>query len=428
MSEGEQNKPEKPTSDKMALKDDKKPDKAEKSGDSAKTAAAQKNASADHEQKAAKSSKPARSRAARSSEKRPFPLIAFLALLIAAVAVAAGLWQYRQSQLILASLDELKNRQTQFQEQLSGLTDDISTVDQKQQSLVDRIEQDEDRQRSLSVSLDQLSSQVKSLTIAKGKQPLYWRASEVEYLLTVANHRLTLARDVKTAKQALQDADNRLRAIGDPGLIPVREKISQELNQLNSVALPDIPGVASQLASLMDSVSQLPFISRAMTMQAHQKSDTAGADKEFDGVGQFVKTVWNDLVDGLFTVQRTDQPVEPLLPPEEKQYLRHNLRLKLEQARTALLQSETPLFRDNLAEVQQWLKQYYDVEAAAVSHVLQTVTDLQDKDLDPQLPDISGSLRELRAWMATQELGSQASSGSTNKATVADANDEVFRP
>lgn len=438
MTNGEQEKPDQPSTQADANVSgsvEKKQEKKENSSETATTSTASEGTSKTASKKSAKAGKASRGKGANAGEKRPFPILALLAsvaLLLGLVLAAAGFWQYQQSQQLANNIDQLASRQTNFDQQLQALgpiQSDVSVLKQQQQSLLTRIEQGEDSRRSMRVSLDQLSSQVKSLTIAKGKQPLYWRVSEVEYLLTVANRRLTLERDVNTAKEALQDADNRLRAIGDPGLIPVRDKISQELNRLNSVTLPDIPGMAAQLGALVDDTQQLPLLSRNMTMEPNDQQTAADAEsKEYSGFRQFVKTVWGDLVDGLFRVQRTDEPVKPLLPPQDRQYLMQNLRLQLEQARLALLQSDTAMFRNNLSDVEHWVQQYFDTEATPVTHVLDTVQELKTEDLTPELPDISASLRELRAWMATQDHAPQASAAQSPRVATATARAEVTTP
>lgn len=433
MTHGDQEQPNQPTSqpDANAPGSAEKKQKNEgKSIESTVTSQSTEDTPKTTSKKSSKTGKSVRNKGTNAEEKRPFPVLAGVALLLGLALAAAGFWHYQQSQQLADSVDQLAGRQATFDQQLKTLGDlksDVKDLQEQQQSLQARIEQGEESQRSMRVSLDQLSSQVQSLTIAKGKQPLYWRVSEVEYLLTVANRRLTLERDVNTAKEALQDADNRLRAIGDPGLIPVRDKISQELNRLNSVTLPDIPGMAAQLGTLVDDTQQLPLLSRNMTLEQNdQQLEADKGNKEYSGFRQFVGTVWDDLVDGLFRVQRTDEPVKPLLPPKAKQYLMQNLRLQLEQARLALLQSDTAMFRNNLSDVEHWVEQYFDTEATPVTHVLDTVRELQTRDLTPQLPDISASLRELRAWMATQDHPPQASAAQSSQ--VAAARPEVTTP
>lgn len=339
-------------------------------------------------------------------KKRHVPWVLIFALILIAGLGGGNYWQYQQGQQLIEQVAQLGEQQSSLSNQLTNLDKDVVQTRDQQQTLSAKTEQNEAGQETLRSTLDQMSDQIKSLATTKGKAPLYWRVSEVEYLLTVANHRLMLERDVQTAKTALQDADNRLRVIADPGLIPVREKISQEINQLKIVALPDIPGMAAQLNGLIEGVSTLPFVQKNLELES---KSTAETEKEFKGVGNFIKTVWHDLVDGLFKVQRSDQPVEPLLPPEEKLYLVYNLELKLEQARIALLNQETALFRTNLEDVEQRVRNYFNQESAPVTNLLQTVAQLKQVELRPPLPDISASLREIRSWMESQQQKNVAS-------------------
>ncbi|WP_455197845.1 uroporphyrinogen-III C-methyltransferase [Kaarinaea lacus] len=351
-------------------------------------------------------SKPAHKKTVRHHKKRHIPWAAVFALILIIGLGAGNYWQYQTGQNLSQLVSQLSAQQSALDSQVADLNNGVTEIQEQQKSLVEKTEQNEAGRRTVLGTLDEMSEQIKSLATSKGKEPLFWRVSEVEYLLTIANHRLMLEGDVLTARTALQDADNRLRAIADPGLIPVREKISQEINQLNSVSLPDIPGLAAQLSGMIDNVNQLPFVKKELSLESESAPE---AEKEFTGVGNFLKTVWRDLVDGLFKVQRTDQAIEPLLPPEEKIYLVYNLELKLEQARIALLNRETTLFRTNLEDVRQSVATYFDRESASVTSLLQTVTELKQVELRPQLPDISASLRELRSWLQNQRQKNVAS-------------------
>ncbi|MEJ2179197.1 MAG: uroporphyrinogen-III C-methyltransferase [Gammaproteobacteria bacterium] len=336
----------------------------------------------------------------KQGKKRVYPWFAGIALLLVLGLGAGNYWQYQQSQQLNLLITQLSQRQSEVGDKLSSFNAQVAEIQNQQKSTASKLEQNEQGQKTLIASLDQMSQQLKSLSTAKGKEPLFWRISEVEYLLTVANYRLVLERDVATAKTALEDADKRLRVIGDPGLIPVREKISQEINQLNNVQLPDIPGMAAQLNSVIEGVGQLPFVKKSLAIDSVSEPES---EKEFTGVSSLLKSVWTDLVDGLFKVQRTDQAIEPLLPPEEKYYLLQNLGLILEQARVSLLNSDTALFHSNLTNAELWVHRYFDLEDTSVKNLLQTVQEMKQIELYPELPDISASLREVRTWLEIQQ-------------------------
>ena len=340
-------------------------------------------------------SKPRRQR--KSASKRPFPWISVTILLVIIVLAAGNYWQFQQGQI-------LKQSQAKFAEQLANATKGIESLDseisdtsQQQKSLVQKTQLSEQNQQAMQATLEQMSQQLKELAIEKGKEPLFWRVSEVEYLLSVANHRLILEKDVATAQTALEDADKRLKTIGDPGLIPVRNKVANEISLLKQVNLPDIAGMASQLSSMAVTVENMPFVKSARNLDSMEKPGQP-AETE-DSIG-FVRRVLKDIASGLFTIQRSDKPIEPLLPPQEKQFLKHNLNLKIEEARIALLNQDTDLFLKNLDAIEQWTRKYFDAQDPAVANLLETVSALTKVELQPALPDISNSLRELRTWMS----------------------------
>jgi len=333
----------------------------------------------------------------KSGSKKPFPWISTTILLVIVVLAAGNYWQFQQGQI-------LKQSQAQFGQQLSDATQSIVSLDSQlnetsdqQKSLAQKAQLNEQNQQALQATMEQMSQQLKELAIEKGKEPLFWRVSEVEYLLSVANHRLILEKDVATAKTALEDADKRLKVIGDPGLIPIRNQVANEISMLKQVEIPDIAGMASQLGSVAAAIEQLPFVKSTPGMSNSEISKSA--DEATDTIG-FVRQLVKDITSGLFTIQRTDEPIEPLLPPQEKQFLKHNLNLKIEEARIALLNQETELFQKNLEAVVQWTQKYFDVQDPSVANFLQTLTELKKVNLQPALPDISNSLRELRAWMS----------------------------
>jgi len=349
---------------------------------------------------ATSSGKTKQKRQRKTGSKRPFPWVSTTILLIILVLGAGNYWQYQQGLI-------LKQSQAQFSQQLSDATTSIMSLDSQlnetsdqQKTLVQKTQLNEQGQQTLQATLEQMSQQLKELAIAKGKEPLFWKVSEVEFLLSVANHRLILEKDVTTAQTALQDADTRLRAIGDPGLIPVRKKITDEIGLLKQVKLPDVAGMASQLGSIASTLDTLPFIQNIRTLDSIEKP---GLPTETDTGFSFVSRIAKDIANGLFTIQRTNEPIEPLLPPQEKQYLKHNLNLKIEEARVALLNQETELFRKNLAAVEDWTRKYFNEQDPSVTNLLQTVTQLKQVELRPSLPDISSSLRDLKAWMSQQK-------------------------
>ncbi len=279
--------------------------------------------------------------------------------------------------------------------QLETLKQEISAIRSEVDSAIAVRQRIEAEQQALNTALKEMSTTL-------GRTTLAWRLAEIEYLLIVANARLTLAHDHRTALAVLQTVDQKLRAIGDPAFVPVRQSIANEITALKAVVVPDITGLALTLASLIGRVEDLPLRDVPHVRTARSVAGDGEENTQPLDWADIPGAIWRD-IRGLVVVRREDKPIEPLRAPEEAWYLRQNLQLKLEQARLSLLRHETVLFHQLLDEATHWLKAKFDGESAAVESMLESLQNLQQAELQPSLPDISDSLRVLRQDM--QGLG-----------------------
>ena len=223
-----------------------------------------------------------------------------------------------------------------------------------------------------------------------------WIKAEAASLLVGANEEVQIRHDPALALKALQEADERLKLVSDPRLIAVREEIARESNALRVVPQPDVEGMAVALAGLAESVDTLPM---KRTDPEHYRPGGSVDDKSAPaptGFWERFQAAAGRLADDMFTLRRHDVPVEPLLSPKEEFLLRRNLELKLESARSALLDREGEAFRDSTHSAGTWLGTYFDLQVPAVKAAVQQLDAMQRQDIAPKLPDISGSLARLR--------------------------------
>lgn len=251
-----------------------------------------------------------------------------------------------------------------------------------------------------------LNVAMENVTAILGRSTVAWRMAEVEYLLTVANHRLILAQDRETAIAIFETADERIKAIGDTSLLKVRKAIADELLALRAMPEVDISGLAIRVGSLVNSVEQFPLLDKKRIAVALNEN----ADNTPKNWQELPMAVWNDLKN-LVQVRRHQQPTEPLLPPDQTQHLYQNLTLKLEEARLAVLRRDTALFRQLLNESLSWVTHYFEVESPIVQTTVASLKMMLTIELQPATPDVSQSLRMLRDEMKGQRT--EAVVGST---------------
>jgi len=315
-----------------------------------------------------------------------FALLAFL------VAIAAGgggyyLWQTQQQlaadhQRRLATLDEA----------LSGLDRQLAAQNSRQD---DQLETLQGQQNNLNEALQ---------TLLKSRSHLRndWLLTEAEYLLKLANHRLLLERDVDTAIVALQSADERLREVADPGLLQIRKRIATDITDLRAVEQPDLAGLSFTLSSLAADIPRLPLATPDPETRAQHEATSQ--DDKVENWRELPAAVWRD-IKSLVVIRHHDEPIQPLLAPEQRFFLIQNLQLQLEQARLALLNGQTPVYRERLQQASQWLEEYFDTGQSPTRQTLEQLTKLAEQEIHPELPDISDTHQALENFRQQRREG-----------------------
>ena len=240
-----------------------------------------------------------------------------------------------------------------------------------------------------------------------------WALAEVEYLLIIAMHRLILEKDVMTALAAMEAADLRLKDLGNPGLLPVRQQLATDMNQLRSVNLADIAGMAIYLSDLIDLSADLPLKSNVLIVETKRPSSSEEnpSDNEEPLWKRLPRLLWQE-IKSLVVIKRSGEAKQALLLPGEEYFLYQNLRLELENARQSVLRSNSENLRVSIDLIQSWMRQYFDTSDSSVVNVMESLDQMRTVELNPDLPDISSSLENLRAYV--REAVSEPTTGLGN--------------
>lgn len=312
---------------------------------------------------------------------------ALWSLVILAVVAAGGYYLWRQLQV---TRQEVSTGDQVIQQKLDDLAGRVVRLEQLAQQVAAQqgnIDSLQSQQQSLEKMMGMLRNEA-----AGGART--WDVEEVAVLLQIANDRLRLEYDVAPSLAALESADSHLRQLKNPALLEVRRLLAEEINALRAIANPDIPGMALSLGAIIDGIDRLPLAS------GEPAREPAAADTETGWRG-----VFRDLFEklkSLVVIKRRGENDLPLLAPDERYFLRQNLRLSLEAARVALLRRDDPAYHSSLRDAQQWISRYFDNEAPAAANALKELSRLRQTDIAPNLPDISGSLNALQSWLSRQ--------------------------
>lgn len=263
----------------------------------------------------------------------------------------------------------------------------------------------------------QLENQTQQLALEQLYQDLSksrddWALSEVEQVLSTASQQLQLAGNVQGALLALQNADRALARSDKPQFIAVRRAIAADLEKLKATPSVDLAGVAVRLDSVIAQVDKLPLLSgekpllpAAPVRELRSAQTSAPAPNAQLGIGARMLATWRnwseemwDDVRQLIRVRSVDTPEALMLSPDQNYFVRENLKLRLLNARLALLSRDETTFASDLAAAQETLAKYFDTRARATQQAQSALRQVQANNLAIEMPTLADSLNAVRNY------------------------------
>ncbi|MBA4175356.1 MAG: hypothetical protein C0505_02140 [Leptothrix sp. (in: Bacteria)] len=221
----------------------------------------------------------------------------------------------------------------------------------------------------------QLEELIQSLSRSRDENVL----ADVEAAIRVALQQSAITGSGEPLVLTLKQADERLARYNQPRLERVRRAVAQDLERARTSGVTDITQLTIRLDEVIRQIDELPLVSAperraparaaaaaavasaALAASAPAKAASAVARgwpwaapwREFGAV------VWQE-VKGLVRVTRIDDPEAMLVAPEQAFFLRENLKLRLLNARLALLSRQFDTAQSDLRDAQSALDRYFD--------------------------------------------------------------------
>lgn len=247
-----------------------------------------------------------------------------------------------------------------------------------------------------------------------------WEIAEIQQLLTNAGQQLQLTGNVQVALSALQSADVRLARSDKPEYNQLRRAIARDIGRLKAMPDTDLTGAAIKLDEAINQIDALPLLSSERMLERSEGTPrgTAAAsqpgaastpaagtgDGTSNGTGnrvtQWFAGVWATVRDELMRVirvRRVDDTEALLLTGDQGWFLRENVKLRLLNARLALLSRNEQVFRNDLAAAHGMIERYFDTKSRRVQAVQTLLKQAQAGAVAVQLPTMSDSLGALRS-------------------------------
>ena len=201
---------------------------------------------------------------------------------------------------------------------------------------------------------------------------------EIEVTLNTASQQLLLSGNVPVATAVLENVEQRLSRFEQPELLPIKQAISQDLAALKNRPYLNVSATALRLDRLESAVDSLPLLVDS-TMNA-QNAEPAPTSK----AGSFWTRAWDntsELVKSMVEVRKLDNNDAMLIGSEQVFYLRENLRMRLLDARLALLQHNSEVYQNDLAAIEETVKRYFDVQSPNTQTWLKEVGELKSVEI-----------------------------------------------
>ena len=244
----------------------------------------------------------------------------------------------------------------------------------------------EARVAETSLQRSQLEELIQSLSRSRDENVL----SDVDAALRLALQQSAITGSAEPLLSALRQADERLARYQQPRMDRVRRAVLQDLDRVKAAGTVDVQSLAIRIDETVRAIDDLPLLAaidrrgaqRDATSRAagERASDTASSTSPAaaarsaagasaaGGPGpqwldarlrSMLHQVWSEVRD-LVRVTRVDEPEAALLAPEQAFFLRENLKLRLLNARLALLSRQFDTVQADLRDAQASLDRYFD--------------------------------------------------------------------
>ena len=251
-----------------------------------------------------------------------------------------------------------------------------------------------------------------------------WALAEIEQVLATASQQLQLAGNVQGALIALQNADSRLAKSEKPQFITIRRAIAKDIDKLKSLPTLDLTGIALRLDSVITQVDHIPLWSdeksvvtvtppkvplrvlpKSAAVSAKNGKKTPPEELAENTWTMRVQDYWQSFssemsgeIKQLIRVRSVETPDALLLAPSQGYFARENLKLRLLNARLALLSRNEGAFRSDMIAAQDALVKYFDTRTKQAQTVQALLRQVQGSNLSIEMPTLADSLNAVRNY------------------------------
>ena len=328
----------------------------------------------------------------RSALRRP-------AVRIGLVAVLVVVAQWADTRMQVASLQQELARRLADSESIAkegrGLARQMQEAQAGQLAKISVLEARLAETQSQAVALEAMYQELSS---SRDERLL----AEVEQAVVIAMQQLQYSGNVEAALIALQGAEARLARSVQPQFLPARKLIARDIERLKGIPGANISGLSLKIESVVAAADGLPLAYEQRPRPVPGAPARAASPATGDFWRELAADMWREMRQ-LVRIERIDHGDPALLAPQQSYFLRENLKLRLLNARLALLQRDGRVFREEIRQAREQLDRYFDSRAKPVQAAQATLTTLATTDVSFDLPGLAETLAALRNLKVARE-------------------------
>ena len=341
------------------------------------------------------------------------------AIVILSVAVAGVGWQAWQASKRVQSLEkELVRRQQDSQGQATEARVLAKQAEELSREAAARATLLETRLTEIALQRSQVEDLIKNLSLSRDENLVF----DIESSLRVATQQAALTGSAEPLIVAMQSADERLARAKQPRLDNIRRALAKDLDRARATRVADINTLAIRLDEAARLVDEVPLLSQpdtgptgptaartsppakdrgapankptAAASAASPETDTGWRSAVIGWGKGAAETVWSE-TRSLVRLTRIAQPEAMLIAPDQAFFLRENVKLRLLNARLALMSRQATQAAADLRQIERVLPRYFDVQSRKTQLLQTMVTEAIAQSQLTQVPRPDDTLAAL---------------------------------
>lgn len=339
------------------------------------------------------------------------------AALVLSIACAGAAWTAWNAQQRIKNLEQELIKRQQDSQGLSTEARVLAKQAQEQsREAAARTTLLETRLAEVALQRTQVEDLIKSLSQSRDENMVV----DIDSTLRVAIQQSALTGSADPLMNALQSADDRIARANQPRLAPIRRAIAKDLDRVRSTRVADLSSLAIKLDEAIRLVDEVPMLNQAPSpatpvpaVNGHKPSGKTvkevaptvpEADANPTGLAHTVMTWLEDTAHSIWTetkalvrITRIARPEGMLISPDQSFFLRENLKLRLLNARLALLSRQTASATADIKMAQAALDRYFDTESRKTQLLQNTLKDVSGQSPQTLVPRPDDTLAALAA-------------------------------